>query len=176
MIKSAIVLGSAVFCAVLAGTGILSLGESANNADNIQMASYSAPESVAASAVSNTANGHVTAIPKSANGHFYATAVVNTKAVRFLVDTGASMIALTPADARRLGFTDLVYDAEVSTANGKTAVARINLSSVTVGQSTVRNVEGVVVKEGLSDSLLGMSYLGKLSRMEVTQSSLILHP
>lgn len=174
MIKSAIVLGSAVFCAVLAGTGILSLGERANNADNIQVASYSAPETIAAS--TTTSNGHVTAIPKASNGHFYATAVVNAKAVRFLVDTGASMIALTPADARRLGFTDLVYDAEVSTANGKTAVARITLSSVTVGQSTVRNVEGVVVKEGLSDSLLGMSYLGKLSRMEVTQSSLILHP
>jgi aspartyl protease family protein len=174
MIKSAIVLGSAVFCAVLAGTGILSLGERANKADTVQVASYSAPETVAVS--TTTSNGHVTAIPKSANGHFYATAVVNAKAVRFLVDTGASMIALTPADARRLGFTDLVYDAEVSTANGKTAVARITLSSVTVGQSTVRNVEGVVVKEGLSDSLLGMSYLGKLSRMEVTQSSLILHP
>ena len=174
MFKSAIVLGSAVFCAVLAGTGVLSLGQRTTQAD------VAMPEAASASVIdtSTTTNTHVTAIPKAKDGHFWANATVNTRAVRFLVDTGATVVALTPADAQRLGFDakTLTYDREVTTANGKTYAASVNLSVVGIGQSTVRNVDAMVVKEGLTTSLLGMSYLGRLSRFEATPSSLILHP
>ena len=172
MFKSAIVLGSAVFCAVLAGTGVLSLGQHTPRAD------FAATEAVNSIDTNTTTNTHMTAIPKAKDGHFWANATVNTRAVRFLVDTGATVVALTPADAQRLGFDakSLTYDREVTTANGKTYAATVNLSVVGIGQSTVRNVDAMVVKDGLTTSLLGMSYLGRLSRFEATPSSLILHP
>ena len=172
MFKSAIVLGSAVFCAVLAGTGVLSLSQHTTQDD------IAVSESVSAIDTGTTVNTHVTAIPKAKDGHFWANATVNTRAVRFLVDTGATVVALTPADAQRLGFdaSSLTYNREVNTANGKTYAASVNLSVVGIGQSTVRNVDALVVKEGLTTSLLGMSYLGRLSRFEATPSSLILHP
>ncbi|ESQ86135.1 hypothetical protein AEAC466_02790 [Asticcacaulis sp. AC466] len=175
MLKSAIVLGSAVFCAVLVGTGILSLDDSSTHLESAQTLSVPTPSADIASTTTDT---HVTAIPKASDGHFWANATVNSRAVRLLVDTGATVVALTPADAQRLGFgsSNLVYDREVSTANGKTMAAAINLTTVGIGQSTVHNVEAMVIKDGLTTSLLGMSYLGRLSRIEATRSSLILHP
>ncbi|MFT4076731.1 MAG: TIGR02281 family clan AA aspartic protease [Asticcacaulis sp.] len=172
MFKSAIVLGCAVFCAVLTGTGVLSLGA---HTDTVDMATT---ESAPPASSSTTIDNHVTAIPKASDGHFWANATVNTRAVRFLVDTGATVVALTPADAQRLGFDmhALTFDREITTANGKTYGAIVNLSVVGIGQSQVHNVEALVVKDGLQTSLLGMSYLGRLSRFEATPSNLILHP
>jgi len=118
------------------------------------------------------------AVVKSADGHYWAEALVNGKRVRFLVDTGASAVALTLADAKRLGFTaaDLNYTAEVSTANGKARVAPVNLDSVSVAGARVTGVQAFVVENGLETSLLGMTYLGRLSRFEATQHALILRP
>ena len=122
--------------------------------------------------------GGVASVVKSPDGHFWAEGLVNGKRVRFLVDTGASAVALTLADAHRLGFTtaDLVYSAEVDTANGKARVARVSLDSVSIAGARVPGVEAFVVEKGLETSLLGMTYLGRLSRFEATQSSLILRP
>ena len=118
------------------------------------------------------------AVAKSSDGHYWVNAVVNEKAVKFLVDTGATVVALTPADAQRLGFNagNLVFDQKISTANGQTLGARVTLVTVGVGQSEVQNVDAMVIKEGLSTSLLGMSYLGRLSRFEATRTALILRP
>lgn len=175
MIKSAIVLGSAIFCAVLAGTGVLSLDPH----PEIPASAASASVTTAVTNLSATvSDSHVTAIPKAADGHFWANASVNAHAVRFLVDTGATVVALTPQDAQRLGFdpASLVYNRKVTTANGATSAAAVTLSSVSVGQSAVQDVQALVLKDGLTTSLLGMSYLGRLSRIEATPSSLILHP
>ncbi|MGN6422553.1 MAG: TIGR02281 family clan AA aspartic protease [Asticcacaulis sp.] len=175
MIKSAIVLGSAIFCAVLAGTGVLSLDPH----PEIPASAASASVATAVTNLSATvSDSHITAIPKAADGHFWANASVNAHAVRFLVDTGATVVALTPQDAQRLGFdpASLVYNRKVTTANGATDAAAVTLSSVSVGQSAVQDVQALVLKDGLTTSLLGMSYLGRLSRIEATPSSLILHP
>ena len=120
----------------------------------------------------------VAAVVKSPDGHFWAEALVNGQRVRFLVDTGASAVALTLADAQRLGFkaADLDYSSEVDTANGKARVARVNLDSVSVAGARVSGVEAFVVENGLESSLLGMTYLGRLSRFEATQGALILRP
>jgi len=181
MFKSAFVLGSAVLCAVIAGTMVLSYApQILNRQDTVAEASAT---TLTRAAVGSTQNlpandGHMTAIPKADDGHFWANAVVNHKAVHFLVDTGATVVALTPADAQRLGFDakTLNFNREVTTANGKTLAATVTLGSVGIGQSTVHEVDALVLKEGLSTSLLGMSYLGRLSRFEATPSSLILHP
>src|SRR6185312_15317185 len=120
---------------------------------------------------------HATAIPKARDGHFWANATVNSHAVHFLVDTGATVVVLTEADAQRLGFdkSNLTYNRKVITAMGPTQAAQISLASLTVGNSTVHDVDALILPEG-GTSLLGMSYLGRLSRIEATPSSLILHP
>ncbi|MDI7776275.1 TIGR02281 family clan AA aspartic protease [Asticcacaulis sp. EMRT-3] len=175
MIRSAIVLGSAVFCAVLAGSGVLSLDPHPEIPASVASASVTTAVANLSASVSDS---HVTAIPKAADGHFWANASVNDHAVHFLVDTGATVVALTPADAQRLGFDarTLTYDHKVATANGQVLAASVTLASVEIGQSTVSDVPALVLKDGLSTSLLGMSYLGRLSRIEATPSSLILHP
>ena len=179
MSKSVIVLGSAVVSAIAACFGMLSLSDTLRGPQN-RAATAVTPSPIASETRSeaDTANPHTTAIPKAADGHFWANAVVNSKAVRLLVDTGATVVVLTPADAQRLGFDlkTLPFDHTVSTANGETTAALVNLAKVGVGQSEVRNVDALVVKDGLETSLLGMSYLGRLSRFEATPSSLILHP
>lgn len=176
MLKSMVVMASAVICAVLAGMGALSLGEhrtAASAADVEASAAVASPEISTA-----PVDAHATAIPKASDGHFWANATVNQKAVRFLVDTGATVVVLTPADAQRLGFDRqvLIYDRKVVTANGPTEAAQVVLSTVGIGGSTVHNVEALVLRDGLNTSLLGMSYLGRLRRFEATPSSLILHP
>ncbi|GGZ29078.1 hypothetical protein GCM10011273_13790 [Asticcacaulis endophyticus] len=122
--------------------------------------------------------GSVTSIPKSQDGHYWAEARVNDASVKFLVDTGATIVALTPSDALRLGVDadELKYDRLVTTAMGKTEAAVVKLRSVHIGQTEVRDVEAIVIREGLSTSLLGMSYLGRLSGFEATRTALILKP
>ena len=116
------------------------------------------------------------AIAKSIDGHFWAIGRVNGGSVRFLVDTGATAVALTPADAARLGLKpeDLHYSTTVVTAGGSTRAAAVKLASMTVSGATLRNVDALVIEKGLDTSLLGMSYLGRLTRFEATQTSLTL--
>jgi aspartyl protease family protein len=117
-------------------------------------------------------------ITKGPDGHYWAEADVNSRRVRFLVDTGATEVALTGADARRLGFEprDLTYAYKVSTASGDALAARVHLDSVSVAGARVRNVDALVIDHGLDISLLGMTYLGRLSRFEATPQALILRP
>jgi aspartyl protease family protein len=117
-------------------------------------------------------------LTKGVDGHYWAQGDVGGTQVRFLVDTGASSVALTGDDAQRLGFDpkSLVYDVPVHTAGGDTHAARINLPSLSVGGARVRDVQAMVVRDGLTTSLLGMSYLGRLSRFEATPEALILRP
>lgn len=117
-------------------------------------------------------------ITKASDGHYWAEAEVNGKRVRFLVDTGATAVALTAADALRLGFApqDLNYTYKVTTAAGEARAAPVKLASVSVAGARVSDVDALVIEEGLDTSLLGMTYLGRLSRFEATRSALILRP
>lgn len=116
------------------------------------------------------------AIRKASDGHFWAQGRVNGEPVRFLVDTGATAVALTQADAARLGFDPraLNYAFSVTTAAGQSRAASVTLSSVTVGGARIADVSALVVEKGLDTSLLGMTYLGRLSRFEATQKALTL--
>ncbi len=117
-------------------------------------------------------------IAKAADGHFGAEADVEGRRVRFLVDTGASAVALTLEDARRLGIdtASLDYDYGVQTASGQARAAQVKLDSIAVAGARVNDVEAFVIEEGLESSLLGMTYLGRLSRFEATRTALILRP
>jgi aspartyl protease family protein len=118
------------------------------------------------------------AVAKGPDGHFWADAEVNGKPVHFLVDTGATAVALTPQDAERLGFRakDLNYGYDVTTAGGGTRAAAITLASISVNGARLENVQALVVSDGLDVSLLGMSYLGRLTRFEATRNTLRFEP
>ncbi|HEV7384378.1 MAG TPA: TIGR02281 family clan AA aspartic protease [Phenylobacterium sp.] len=117
-------------------------------------------------------------IRKSADGEYWAQGQVNGASVRFLVDTGASAVALTPDDARKLGFdmAALNYGYRVVTAGGSTRAAAVKLASVTVAGARLDDVDALVIEKGLDTSLLGMSYLGRLTSFQATRQALILQP
>lgn len=118
------------------------------------------------------------AILKSPDGHFWADGEVNGHTVKFLVDTGATAVALTPEDALKLGVdpAELHYSYRVVTAGGQIRAASVHLSSITVAGARLDDVEALVIEKGLDTSLLGMTYLGRLSRFEATRGALFLQP
>lgn len=117
-------------------------------------------------------------ITKSGDGHYWADGRVNGEKVRFLVDTGATAVALTPDDARRLGFDPaaLAYTNRVVTAAGPARAASVKLASLTVSGARLDNVDALVIEKGLDTSLLGMTYLGRLASFQATRETLILQP
>ena len=122
-------------------------------------------------------SGSVVSIPKSRrDGQFWTDARVNSGHVKFLVDTGASAVALTLNDAKKAGIRthELNYNVPISTAGGKNMAAYVDLKSISVGAITLRNVRALVVPEGLDTSLLGMTYLGQLQKVEATPNALLL--
>jgi aspartyl protease family protein len=175
MLKHAAILGAAVTSALLSAQGLTMVVASHASASAPVVRSIVLP---APQAGAEPASGEAAAIAKSADGHYWANANVNGRWVKFLVDTGASAVALTGTDAQRLGLDldALTYDQPVTTASGQTQAAQVKLDNVTVAGARVVGVEALVVREGLSASLLGMSYLGRLSRFEATRTALILRP
>jgi aspartyl protease family protein len=98
------------------------------------------------------------------NGHFISSGSINGASVQFLVDTGATMVSMSVAEARRAGVNYLAGERGYSqTANGVAPVYKVKLDQVTLGSITLRDVTGVVHESGaLPVVLLGMSFLGKL--------------
>lgn len=124
-----------------------------------------------------SANGRSVTIPRDRRGHFQVEARVDGRRLDFMVDTGASVIALTASDAKRLGifpsFND--YKVQVRTANGTVKAAAVTLASVDVGGLVVRNVPALVAPDNaLSENLLGLSYLTRLKRFEYAGGKLVL--
>lgn len=117
-------------------------------------------------------------LARGTGGHFYADGRVDGRAgVRFVVDTGASVVALRESDAARIGHRPAKgdYTARISTANGIINGARVQLDSVEIGSIKARDVAAIVLPdEALSTNLLGMSYLSKLKRFEVADGKLVL--
>ena len=148
-----------------------------------RMAGHAAPpapaavQTVAPAAPSYSAGPRTVVIERDGRGHFAVDGVVDGRRVGFMVDTGASVIALTQRDAGRLGYHPAVRDyvAEVRTANGSVRAARVKLDMVEVGGVMVRNVDAIVMpEEALSENLLGLSFLSRLRRFEYREGRLIL--
>ncbi|MDR0439871.1 MAG: TIGR02281 family clan AA aspartic protease [Candidatus Accumulibacter sp.] len=96
-------------------------------------------------------------------GHFFATGYINGASVRFMVDTGATLIAIGASDARRIGLdpgkgTRMLID----TANGRVSASRVKLDSVRVGDVVLNNVDAAVHSSELPVVLLGMSFLNRM--------------
>ena len=117
------------------------------------------------------------ALSANAEGHFVAEATINGSRVAVMVDTGATTVALTDGTARRLGIYPArsAYSEHLSTANGLVMAARVTLREVRVGSVVLRDVTAVVVPgDTLPVDLLGMSFLGRLSRFEIAGNQLVL--
>ena len=118
-------------------------------------------------------------IVKSQDGHFYLSADVNSKNIKFLVDTGASTVALTADDASRIGYLpeNLDYSLPIWTANGMTFAAQIYIDDFKIGDFTLNNLEATVSRPGsLHESLLGMNALQSLNSWRVEGDRLVLVP
>lgn len=98
---------------------------------------------------------------KASDGHFYINATINGVTIKFLVDTGASDISLSPSDARKLGLNpdDLFYSEEYNTANGIVEGAPIRIKHMKIGQFEIGDRAAVVNKAKMKYSLLGMKLL-----------------
>ncbi|MEP2428644.1 MAG: TIGR02281 family clan AA aspartic protease [Sulfitobacter dubius] len=113
-------------------------------------------------------------LPRGRDGHYYLTAEVNGAPVRFVVDTGASDIVLSKADAGRIGIDpeELNYLGRAATANGETRTAFVKLDEIVVGNAVDHNVSAVVNEGAMSQSLLGMGYLQRWGRIEISGGEL----
>jgi aspartyl protease family protein len=106
-----------------------------------------------------------TTLPADSNGHFFASGAVNGRTVRFLVDTGATMVSLGASDAARIGIDWRKGQPGVTqTANGQARVWKIRFDTVRIGEVTLHGVDGLVHEADMPIALLGMSFL---SRMEI---------
>jgi aspartyl protease family protein len=130
-----------------------------------------------AAAAPNPADTRSVVLAPDSQGHFHVDARVDARPMEFVVDTGASMIALTARDAAMLGihpaFND--YTMGVQTANGAVRAAPVTLNRVEIGNITVRDVDAIVMPEGaLGQNLLGMTFLSRLHRYEYANGRLVL--
>ena len=115
-------------------------------------------------------------VPRGPDGHYHLGLRLNDVPVEFVVDTGASSVVLSQRDARRVGInTDaLRYTGIANTANGTVQTATVVIDEITLGGVTDRNFPVLVNRGELGTSLLGMDYLHRFSRLEISDGRLVL--
>jgi len=141
----------------------------------IGLAIPSSKRPVEAAAVESGGTPHETVLEREGNGHFYVHAKVNGELVRFLVDTGASGVALTEKDARRVGikFSPNEFEEIGQGAAGPIRGTLVTIKSVEVDGKKVTNVRGAVL-QGSELSLLGQSYLSRIGSVEMRGDYMVL--
>jgi len=147
----------AVMAAV--GTGVARYSDHAKSGGTNAMAMAAKPEPAVSS------NYSTVTLHSDSRGHFQIDARVDGRSIDFLVDTGASSIALRESSAAKLGIHPSAreYSVKMQTANGIGKAARVQLGRVEVGGITVRDVDALVVPdESLSTNLLGMTFLSRV--------------
>jgi len=133
--------------------------------------------SAATPAPAMPAGGRSFSVRRDSRGHFHVEARVDGRRMNFVVDTGATVIAIPEREAARLGVHPARrdYTAQIKTANGTIHGAPTRLAMVEVGGIVVRDVVAVVMpNEALSENLLGMSFLSRLRRFEFADGRLVL--
>lgn len=166
----------AIVIFVGAGVGLLLPNEDRRPAEAKAVAQMEVKDSSAAKAAAPAGPWRPeTRLKPTPSGHFRTLAMVNGQPVDFLVDTGATTIALTIEDARRIG---LAVDPSTFTevgmgAGGPVRGQDVKIDSVSVDGREVRGLSGVVL-EGLGTSLLGQSYLNRISEVRMSGGVMIL--
>jgi len=151
-------------------------------ADHMTAASAGTSSAASAMMIADATGDGVSAtrsvvVPRDRRGHFQTEARVDGQRLRFMVDTGASVIAINESSAERIGIRPApdAFSTAVSTANGTVKAARTRLAMVQVGDLTVHDVDAMVLPDAaLSQNLLGLSFLGRLKRFEYAGGRLVL--
>jgi aspartyl protease family protein len=134
-------------------------------------------ESATTPAKPSTDDSRTVVIPPSSNGHFRVEGSIDGRRLNFMIDTGASVIALTERDATMLGIHPAARDfvARINTANGTVRAAPVELGMVEIEDLVVHDVAAVVLPDGaVSENLLGLSFLSRLRRFEYSDGKLVL--
>lgn len=121
-------------------------------------------------------SGHVE-LRADRHGHYRTRASINGRHIPVMVDTGATVVVLTHEDAQRAGIflKPSEYKIAVSTANGTTHVAPVELDTISIGDITVRNIQAAVAQRGqLAVTLLGMTFLSRLERVDMRSGMMLL--
>ncbi|MDE2470594.1 MAG: TIGR02281 family clan AA aspartic protease [Bradyrhizobium sp.] len=167
MIFAAVMIGSGSFMAQMADKMTPALANSVSH----QSAAVAMVAPVA------SASGRTLNIPHDARGHFATEGHIDGQRINFMVDTGASVVALNESSAARFGLRPSPgdYNATVTTANGTIKAARTRIAMIDVGGLTVRDVDAMVLPdEALSENLLGLSFLSRLRRFEYANGMMVL--
>jgi aspartyl protease family protein len=164
-----------IFAAILVGLGTVmaQMADRMTPALASTVARKAAPVEVAA----EPAGGRSLSIPHDARGHFETEGRIEGQRIAFMVDTGASVIALNETSAARFGLRPSRndYNITVTTANGPIKAARTRLAMVDIGGLVVRDVDAMVLPdESLSENLLGLSFLSRLKRFAYANGKMVL--
>jgi aspartyl protease family protein len=165
-----------IFAAFMVGLGTI-MAQMADKMTPTPALASTASRKAAAVETSGQAGIRSLSIPRDGRGHFLTEARIDGQRIGFMVDTGASVIALNETSAARFGLRPSRgdYNATVTTANGTIKAARTRLAMVDVGGLVVRDVEAMVLPdEALSENLLGLSFLSKLKRFEYANGKMVL--
>lgn len=136
-----------------------------------------APPAIAvAKPLSTPASSAEKVIARSDDGHFYVDAEVNGQLVHFLVDTGASSVVLTMADAKHVGLSFMPEQFSVIArgASGDVRGQILKIGRVAIDRKEAFDVEGAVVDEGLDVSLLGQSFLSRIGTLVIDGDKMVL--
>jgi aspartyl protease family protein len=168
-----------IFCAVLVALGSF-MAQMADKWTPAPAAANAAPpkaQTAAQVATVAQASGRTLSIPRDARGHFQTDGRIDGQRVAFMVDTGASVVALNEKSAASFGLRPSRgdYKASVSTANGVIKAAPARIAMIDIGGVVVRDVDAMVLPdEALSENLLGLSFLSKLKRFEYANGKMVL--
>jgi aspartyl protease family protein len=165
-----------IFAAVLVGLGTF-MAQMADKMTAAPALAKTTSSKNAAAQDTAPAGSRSLSIPRDARGHFQAEGRIDGQRIDFMVDTGASVIALNEKSAARFGLRPQRgdYNATVATANGTIKAARTRLAMVELGGLIVRDVDAMVLPdEALSENLLGLSFLSKLKRFEYAGGKMVL--
>ena len=143
--------------------------------DIAAQAAVIAPAAAPTSAAAPVPSGRVALVKPDQAGQFRADVTINGRSIRMLIDTGASLVALTQQDAITLGVLPLSFNVPVQTASGTARAGEAKLSEIRIGNVQANDIGALVLPPGVAGhSLLGMSFLRKLSGFEVAGGNLIL--
>jgi aspartyl protease family protein len=165
-----------IFAAVMVGLGSF-MAQMADKMTPTPALAHAASKAAAPVETVAQSDGRSLSIPRDRRGHFQTEGRIDGQRIGFMVDTGASVIALNETSAARFGLRPSRndYNATVTTANGTIRAARTRLAMVDIGGLVVRDVDAMVLPdEALSENLLGLSFLSKLKRFEYANGKMVL--
>lgn len=165
-----------IFAAFMIGLGTIMAQVADKMTPAPAAATTAARKALPAETVAQAGNRSLS-IPRDGRGHFETEGRIDGQRIAFMVDTGASVVALNESSAARFGLRPARgdYRATVTTANGTIKAAPIRLAMVDIGGLVVRDVDAMVLPDdALSENLLGLSFLSKLRRFEYANGKMML--